>query len=128
MKLPETVTLKIPVKAEYVSTARLTASGIASKIGFDFDAIEDIKVSISEVLGKIIEKQPEAEEIAILFENISDGLTIKFLLSDNTVSDIFDGDEDSLSLAIVNSLMDEIDMQKNGQNILTMVKKLGKAV
>ena len=128
MKLPETVTLKIPVKAEYVSTARLTASGIASKIGFDFDAIEDIKVSISEVLGKIIEKQPEAEEIAILFENISDGLTIKFLLSDNTVSDIFDGDEDSLSLTIVNSLMDEIDMQKNGQNILTMVKKLGKAV
>jgi len=128
MKMPETVTLKIPVKAEYVSTARLTASGIASKIGFDFDAIEDIKVSISEVLGKIIEKQPEAEEIAILFENISDGLTIKFLLSDNTVSDIFDGDEDSLSLAIVNSLMDEIDMQKNGQNILTMVKKLGKAV
>ncbi len=128
MKMPDTVTLKIPVKAEYVSTARLTASGIASKIGFDFDAIEDIKVSISEVLGKIIEKQPEAEEIIILFENINDGLAIKFLISDNTVSNIFDSDADSFSLAIVNSLMDEIDMEKNGQTVMTIVKKLGKAV
>ena len=43
----EKIELRLPFKAEYVSVARLTASGIASRIGFDIEAIEDIKVAIA---------------------------------------------------------------------------------
>lgn len=64
MNDPNTISLNLPAKAEYVSVARLTASGISSSMGFDFDAIEDIKVSISEVLGKIIEKTGKTGKLA----------------------------------------------------------------
>lgn len=49
-----TVNLTIPMRAEYVSIARLTAAGVANRIGFDIEAIEDIKVSLSEVCNRII--------------------------------------------------------------------------
>ena len=49
-----TVELKIPMRAEYVSIARLTAAGVANRLGFDIEIIEDIKVSLSEVCNRII--------------------------------------------------------------------------
>ena len=52
-----TVELAIPMRAEYVSIARLTAAGVANRVGFDIDAIEDIKVSLSEVCNRIINMQ-----------------------------------------------------------------------
>ncbi|MDR3120498.1 MAG: ATP-binding protein [Clostridiales bacterium] len=48
------IELVIPMRAEYVSIARLTVSGVANRIGFDFDTIEDIKVSLSEVCNRLI--------------------------------------------------------------------------
>jgi len=45
------------MRAEYVSIARLTAAGVANRVGFDIDAIEDIKVSLSEVCNRIINMQ-----------------------------------------------------------------------
>ena len=38
------INLSIPAESKYVSVVRLTASGLAAKIGFSSDDIEDIKV------------------------------------------------------------------------------------
>lgn len=39
----DTIELKIPAKPEFVSLGRLAVSGVASRIGFSFEAIEDLK-------------------------------------------------------------------------------------
>ena len=122
------ISLNMPAKAKYVSIARLTASGIASFMGFDYDAIEDIKVSISEVLGKIIEKTKGTVQITIIFEPRADSLNIKFSTNGDNIPNVFDGEDDSFSLAIVEALMDQTDLKRNGQILMTIVKKLGKAV
>jgi anti-sigma regulatory factor (Ser/Thr protein kinase) len=54
------VELVIPLLAEYVSIARLTLSGVANRAGFDFDTIEDVKVSLSEVCNRLIVKSASA--------------------------------------------------------------------
>jgi len=72
MKPLDTVSVLIPPKAEYVSIARLTASGIASRMGFDIDEIEDIKVSISEVINRMIDKGIPSDGINIDFHLFSD--------------------------------------------------------
>lgn len=124
----DTVSVLIPLKPEYVSIARLTASGIASRIGFDYDTIEDIKVALSEVLGKIIAMQPVDERITIDFEFLNDGLSIRFILSDQKITSLFDDEDDNFALAIISTLMDEVELQKKDHIIMTMVKKLGKVV
>ena len=44
----ETIKMEISANPEYVSIIRLTTSGIANKVGFCIDDIEDLKVAISE--------------------------------------------------------------------------------
>lgn len=128
MRISDTVTVLIPLEAEYVSIARLTASGIANHIGFDFDTIEDIKVAISEVLSKIIEKELSDGRVSIDFICINQGISIDFRLSGQDIPKLFDSDADSFALAIISSLMDEVDLQKKDDIVMTMTKKLGKAV
>ena len=127
MKSTDTVSVSIPLKAEYVSIARLTASGIANRAGFDIDTIEDIKVALSEVLGKVIEKQPSSDRINIDFVCQSDGVRINMNIPDS-IPDLFDNEDDKFALAIIRSLMDDMEMIKQDHIIITMFKKLGKAV
>jgi serine/threonine-protein kinase RsbW len=121
----DTITLLIPVKAEYAGVARLTVSALASNIGFDYDAIEDIKVAVSEVLAKIVEKKPADDRISLNFDCCNNSITIRFNISDENITDIFDTDDSSFALAIIRSLMDEIDMRKKGNTIVTMKKSIG---
>ena len=44
----EKIYFQLPAKAEYLSVLRLTTSSIASKLNFDIDTIEDLKMAISE--------------------------------------------------------------------------------
>jgi serine/threonine-protein kinase RsbW len=128
MNIMDTISMLIPLKAEYVSIARLTASGIASRMGFDIDTIEDIKVALSEILGKFIEKRSGSERVNVDFQCLDDGISIKFKISDESITGLFDNETDRFALAIISSLMDEIEIEKQGNNAITMVKKLGKAV
>ena len=128
MSTMDTISMLIPLKAEYVSIARLTVSGIASRMGFDIDTIEDIKVALSEILGKFIEKKSSAGRVNVDFQCLEDGISIKFTNLDQNIPELFDNDTDKFALAIISSLMDEIEIEKQGDNSITMVKKLGKAV
>ncbi|RAP31335.1 histidine kinase [Candidatus Marinamargulisbacteria bacterium SCGC AG-343-D04] len=49
------VLLTIPCLPEYVGVARLAVSGVASRMNFSIDEIEDIKVSISEACTNVIQ-------------------------------------------------------------------------
>jgi hypothetical protein len=43
------VTLTVPARPEYFLLARLNASGVASMLDFDVEAIEDLKLAVSEL-------------------------------------------------------------------------------
>ena len=127
MKSSDKVSLSVPLKAEYVSVVRLTASGIASRAGLDIDSIEDIKVALSEVMGKIIENQPSIDRITIDFVYQRDGIGINIDIPES-MPDLFDNEDDKFALAIIKSLIDDMEMIKDDHVVITMVKKLGKAV
>ena len=77
------VELNIPMRAEYVSIARLTAAGVANRAGFDIEVIEDIKVSLSEVCNRLIGIRGRCKgsvngECKIEFVIAKDSLSINF--------------------------------------------------
>ena len=47
--------MKIPAKAEYVAIIRLTMAGVANRMGFAYDDIEDMKIAISEACTNIVQ-------------------------------------------------------------------------
>ncbi len=116
------IKLSIPNKAEYVSVVRLTTSAIASRMGFDIEEIEDIKVSIAEACTSTLENSLDNQNIDIEFGVFEDKLVISVKGTggvrdiDNTkelkLDDIGQG---GLGIFIINSLMDEVETINNGE-------------
>ncbi|KNY27147.1 ATP-binding protein [Pseudobacteroides cellulosolvens] len=107
----DVIELKLPLKAEYVSIVRLTASGISNRIGFDIDSIEDIKVAIAEVCNKLITVGSATEDfVKIIFRISKDKLTVIFDSEDESLKCIFSGSDNEFGLSIINALMDEVEL------------------
>jgi len=76
------ISLKIPCLADYVGVVRLAISGVAARLNFTIDEIEDIKISISEACTNAIQHaygdapDPEKDFIDIKIYIIEDKLDI----------------------------------------------------
>ena len=52
----ETVELLLPCRAEYVGVARLAVLGIASRMPFSYDEVEDVRLAVGEACTHAIER------------------------------------------------------------------------
>ena len=57
----ETIRLAVPAALEYVRIVRLTASGVASRLGFDVEEIEDLRVAVDELASMVVESADGGE-------------------------------------------------------------------
>lgn len=120
----DTIEMSLPFKAEYVSIARLASSGVANRIGFDIEAIEDIKVAIAEVCNKLVSAgSPKVDSYKISFNVYSDRLKVTFNCEDKDLKHIFKH-EDDLGLSIMNALMDEVELCADSSYLFSMSKIL----
>jgi serine/threonine-protein kinase RsbW len=46
---PDEVRLAVPAMPEFLRLARVTAAGLASRLGFSFDQVEDLRLAIDEL-------------------------------------------------------------------------------
>ena len=129
----ETIKMEISSNPEYVSVIRLTTSGIANKVGFCIDDIEDLKVAISEACTNAI-KHSLDDKFIVIYSIIENGLTIEVIdngkgYDRNTVSEpnIDDLKEGGMGLFIIESLMDEVtvESQEGKGTSIKMTKYLG---
>ena len=129
----ETIKMEITANPEYVSIIRLTTSGIANKIGFCIDDIEDLKVAISEACTNAIKHSLE-DRFTIIYTMIENGLTIEiidngkgYVSKEVSEPDLDNLKESGMGLFIIESLMDEVKIESkdgNGTSI-KMTKYLG---
>jgi len=126
MSVPaDVIELVLPFKAEYVSIARLTASGIANRVGFDIETIEDIKVAIAEVCNKLVKVGGESGiSYNIRFEVSENELTVVFNCGDASLKCIFDEENDELGISIITALMDRVEFCPHGSYLLSMSKSV----
>lgn len=123
--MSDNIELILPFKAEYVSTARLLASGVANRIGFDIEVIEDIKVAISEVCNKLVQLgSKKTQSYKISFNVFTDKLSVTFECDDKSLRCVFGSEEDELGISIINALMDEVELCSQNDYILSMTKVL----
>ncbi|ODM26751.1 ATP-binding protein [Acetivibrio mesophilus] len=119
------IELTLPFKAEYVSVARLVASGVCNRIGFDIETIEDIKVAISEVCSKIVSIGSEiADNYTIVYDVSEDTLNVVYVCDDPSIKCIFDHERDGLAINIITALMDSVELCDKSNRIISMSKVL----
>jgi len=119
----DSIVLTLPFRAEYVSVGRLTTSGVASRMGFDIETIEDIKVAVAEVCNKLVEAGSKIEnEYSIRFKISGNRLTIIFDCRDKALKCIFSGDDNELGISIITALMDSVEFCPDDSYLLSMSK------
>lgn len=119
------IELALPFKAEFVSIARLTTSGIANRVGFDIETIEDIKVAVAEVCNKLVNAGNKTEgNYVITFKILSGKLAISFSSNEEAVKLIFNNEEDELGISIINAFMDDVELFPGCGCILSMTKAI----
>ena len=52
----ETVRLTVPPTLEHLRLVRLTTAGVASRLGFDVEEIDDLRVAVDELAGLVLER------------------------------------------------------------------------
>lgn len=120
----DNVTLVLPSKNEYVSTARLTASSVANRIGFNIDEVEDIKVAVSEVCNIILSKVGnELVQYRISFEIFEDRLQITFIGDKAELPYFGDTLENEYGIYIMKALMDYVELCNDNHSIV-MIKRI----
>jgi serine/threonine-protein kinase RsbW len=103
----------------------MTSASIGSKMDFNIDDVEDIKVIVSEISIFFINYLKEDQNgFEIVFQIHSDRLEIVF--SDLNAGELV-VDEDDLSLMIIESLSDDFQMD-TGNNKAKITKNLNRQV
>ena len=129
----ETIKMEIASNPQYVSVIRLTTSGIANKIGFCLEDIEDIKVAVSEACTNAI-KHSLDNKFSVEYTIFENGLTITIIDSGKgydvdsiDVPNLEEPKESGLGLFIIQSLMDEVEIKSNIDygTVIKMTKYLG---
>lgn len=131
------IKLSVPSKPEYVGVVRLTLSAIASRIGFDIEKIEDMKVAVGEACtNAIMHGCTCAKDSKFNIDFISNGEKLTISVYDDGKGcevdsiqkpDLNKPKEGGLGIFIIESLMDDVDIEsEEGKGMMIkMIKYLG---
>lgn len=112
------IKLTIPNKPDYVGVVRLTTSAIASRIGFNIEEIEDIKVAIAEACIDALDK---SEDLCIEYKVCLDKLII-YVRNVTEDESSEKSKEKELGILIIKSLMDEVIFNEQGIEMIKFIE------
>ena len=72
----EEVRLSVPALPEYVRLARLTAASLASRLGFSFDDVEDLRIAVDELCYLLVGPEGRPGHITLRYSLDGTGLAI----------------------------------------------------
>jgi len=101
------VRLSVPAALEYVRIVRLTGSGVASRLGFDIEEIENLRVALDELASMAIDVADSGE------------LEITFFTTDNELrvtgrAPVADGTDvvvEPLTAQILKAVIDDYELR-----------------
>lgn len=74
--MTDTISVRIPAAPRYVQVVRLIAAGLASRLGFTIDGIEDLKIGVDELAAYLTGPQGRDGTLEIRFEVDDEMITI----------------------------------------------------
>lgn len=129
------ISLTLPGIPEFVSVARLTLSGIASRMGFPVDTIEDLKVAVSEACtnamkhGCRLPKDHYSVDYIVSDKELIIDVSDRgqgFLEDEVDQPDLENPKENGLGLYIIRTLMDGVEVTSSNERgtVIRMIKQL----
>lgn len=132
----KSVVLEIPAEPEYIDVVRYTLYGIAANYGFSYEAIEDMKVAVSEAVNNAVlhaYTDADTQKVDVRFETFAEGIqisvkdygasfdtaSVRFRAKPVEESDIQQVSAGGLGIYLMQALMDEVQViSKEGTEVI----------
>ena len=131
----ETVQLVIPCLPEYVGVARLAMLGIASRMSFSYDEVEDVRLAVGEACTHAVERAGTSPATLRIVSTIdADALTIEIkddVAEANIAAPTEEAklleeagvDQEGLGALLMEILVDEVDIKTTSSGTSVLLKK-----
>ena len=119
----EEVRLVVPATPEFLRLARVTATGLASRLGFSYDDVEDLRLAIDELCFALIGAKGRVGTVQLRYQVLGDGLEVM-----GTGHFVDEGPAPALhdfSAQILDALVDEHDLVPADEPHFRLVKRRG---
>ena len=120
------VRLCIPAQPEYLLVVRLTAAGLANRMGFNVEEIEDVKAAVAEACIMLMNQPWNLDDITLDFRLTTDVFHAAVRWKGNADNKAeSQQNENELSRYLLQALMDDAAVRSEGGFIhsITMRKK-----
>ena len=113
MPTQDEVRLAVPAHPEFVRLVRVTATGLASRVGFTYDEVEDLRLAIDELCHSVIGSKGRLGRLAVHYGITAEGLAVDGVghFEDNGAPPALS----DLSKQILGALVDEYAAFLNGE-------------
>lgn len=109
------IRLTIPAAPDYARIARLTAAGLATRIGFTYDEVEDVRIALGEVCTLLLSGDGSGT-VDFVFGLDGDAITIDASLDGGSLAP--DDEQDTgLSEQILAAVVDEFTRSDDGMQV-----------
>jgi hypothetical protein len=113
----EEVRLTMPANPQLLRVARLTAAGLASRLGFSFDEIEDVKIAVDELCFALVGSKGRSGNLTLVYR-----LSDRELWIDGEGVFVTNGSEPApapsdLSAQILAAVVDEHEITRDGDTM-----------
>lgn len=76
MPRQDEVRLTVPATAEFLRLARVTATGLASRLGFTYDQVEDLRLAIDELCFALIGSKGKVGTVSLRYAVAAEALEV----------------------------------------------------
>ena len=116
------VRLTMPANPHLLRVARLTAAGLAGRLGFSFDEIEDVKIAVDELCFTLVGSRGRPGTLSLRYLLDTDQLVIEG--SGELDGSAADPVPSELSSQILAAVVDEHELSRDGNGVrFRMVKR-----
>jgi len=141
---PLPIIIRIPARADYLDIVRAALFAIASKAGFSYEAIEDMKVAVTEACTNAIRHAYEEGfggmvELSFLWDEQVLSITVKddgrgnviraahsaapSVLHQSPIADVAIG---GLGIFLMEALMDEVHVRSENGTEVVLIKRMSR--
>ncbi len=117
------ISVELPIKKEFARLLRLMVSGVASRMNFDLDAVDDLKIAVEEAYI-IAMRRKVSSSLKAVFDMQTERLVMNF--SGSTESALGKDDQkENFGNFILDAVVDEMQIDQDGKDLtISMVKYL----
>jgi serine/threonine-protein kinase RsbW len=106
------VELRLPAESAYVAVLRMTTAGLAARLDFTLDDIEDLRMAVGEACALVLENADNGGDMYAAF-GLSDG-SIRVSVAADSLSDA-EPDVDSFGWQVLTALTSEVVTSREGR-------------